>query len=386
MSATHARGCALLAAIAASACQARAPSTPAPPVVSQRGASCAGASLLPAPADLAATGPWSVGVRTVRVGELVVEVWYPAEPGSERGKERDRFDLRTAMPPQEASKIPDADNAWLPCACYREVPVDQRHGPYPVVVFFHGAASFRAQSAFLATHWASRGFVVIAPDLPGVGLAAMLGDRSEATPYDVPRRIVELALAAPPDRDPLAFIRPRLDRRLALVGHSLGTVFAGMVAERPELVARISMAGIANLDGGHASTLALAGEHDGIASADNVRAAFAGAASPARLVIVRGAGHLAFTDLCTIAADRGGALEVARTHGVAIPVMLASLASDGCRATDAPFAKTAPAIRAATTGVLEETLRCDPAATAGLAALASHDEVELVERLGAGPR
>ena len=30
-----------------------------------------------------------------------------------------------------------------------------------------------------------------------------------------------------------------------------------------------------------------------------------------RLVVVRGAGHLAFSDLCTLGADRGGALAIA---------------------------------------------------------------------------
>ena len=57
------------------------------------------------------------------------------------------------MPAAEAAKIPDADNAWLTCACGRDLPVDDAHGPYPVVLFLHGAASFRAQSASLVAHF-----------------------------------------------------------------------------------------------------------------------------------------------------------------------------------------------------------------------------------------
>ena len=66
--------------------------------------------------------------------------------------------------------------------------------------------------------------------------------------------------------------------------------------------------------------------------------------------------HLAFTDLCLLGADRGGSLAIARAHGVAVPEMIATLATDGCRPSDAPFAITAPTIRALTTAVLEETL------------------------------
>src|SRR4249919_3928716 len=71
---------------------------------------CDGASLLPVPSDPAARGPWAVGVRTVAVGDLRTEVWYPASPGSDAGKETARYDIRTALPPAEAAKIPDDEN------------------------------------------------------------------------------------------------------------------------------------------------------------------------------------------------------------------------------------------------------------------------------------
>ena len=363
------RGCALLALVA---CH-----SPPPPqlVAPAAGAACAGI-LLAAPADLAAPGPWPVGARTVDVDGVTVEVWYPARPGSERGVPLARYDLRTAMPPAEAAKIPDADNAWLPCACARDLPVDDAHGRYPVVVFFHGAASFRAQSAFLATHWASRGFVVIAPDLPGVGLAAVLGGGG-GMPLGVPAAMLDL-LARAPAPDPLAFVRARLGNRVAVVGHSLGTVLAGAILERPEIDVVIAMAGSTRDEPIAGSTLLLGGDHDRIAPTAGVRAAI-GDRPRTRLAILHGAGHLAFTDLCTLGADRGGSLAIARAHGVALPDILVELASDGCRPEDAPFAATAPPIRALTAGALEERLRCDPAATRALAALPRRYAIELVE-------
>ena len=344
------------------------------------GPACGSAKLLAAPADLAQRGPWPVGVRTISIDGLTVEVWYPARPGSERGAATARYDLRAQLPPTEAAKIPDADNAWLPCDCVRELPVDDAHGPYPAVVFLHGAASFRAQSAFLATHWASRGFVVLAPDLPGVGLGALLGAQ-QRLPLGAPLQVVQ-AVTSPADPDPLAFVRAHLSPHLALAGHSLGSMLASTIVDHPEVEVRIAMAGFMAPDG-TGSTLILGGDHDGIAPPGDVRGKLEGAPAPTRLMVVHGAGHLAFSDLCTLGADRGGALAIAKAHGVAIPDILTTLATDGCRPTDAPFATTAPVIRAITAGVLEDKLRCDPSAAHAITALPARYDVELVEQLGA---
>ena len=356
------------------------------PLAPALGAACEGARLLAVPLDRAARGPWAVGARTVRVDDLTAEVWYPARPGSDAGQPLVRYDLRTVMPAAEAAKIPDADNAWLTCACGRDLPVDDAHGPYPVVLFLHGAASFRAQSASLMAHWASRGFVVIAPDLPGAGLADVLGGGG-GSPLGAPGLIMDVIARArgPEEGDPLAFVRARMDAaRVGVAGHSLGSILGATITDHPEIGVRISMAGMAQPEAG-VSTLLLAGDHDQIASADAARAGIAEAPGPARLVVVRGAGHLAFSDLCTLGADRGGALAIAAAHGIVVPAMIATLAQDGCRPTDAPVASTAPAIRAATAGVLEERLRCDPGAATALTALPATFDVEVVERRGAVP-
>ncbi len=350
---------------------------PAPPPESV-GAACGTASMLATSPDLAARGPWPVGVRTVDADGLVLEVWYPARVGSAQGAPTVRYDLRAAMPPTEAAKIPDAANAWLACDCVRDLPIDDTHGPYPVVVFLHGAASFRAQSTFLTTHWASRGFIVVAPELPGVGLKAILGGEAQAMPFGAVTRVLDV-LASADAADPLAFARASLGPGRALAGHSLGSILSTTVVDRPEVEVRIAMAGFAQPDG-TASWLVLAGDHDGVAYSPDLATQFATRPARSRLGVVPGAGHLAFSDLCTVGADRGGAIAIARAYGVAIPSMLAQLATDGCRPTDAPFATTAPTIRAVTAGVLEETLRCDRRATQAIAALGG-SALTLVENL-----
>ncbi len=301
-------------------------------------------------------GPWPVGVKTIEYDGTTIEVWYPAKPGSETGHPHVRYDLREAMPPAEAAKIPDADNAWLDCACTRDLPVDDTRGRYPAIVFLHGAASFRAQSAFLATHWASRGFVVLAPEMPGIGLAAVMGGPQEF-PLMLPSKIVALIEHAPV-KDPLVFLRARLGDRLAIVGHSLGALLASSVPDQAAVAVRIALAGAAPTKGS-ADTLTMLGDHDHIAGGS--------AATPAgRVVVVHRAGHLAFTDLCGVGADRGGTVAIAKAHGVEVPELVVQLANDGCGSDDAPFATTAPIIRATTAAMLEQTLRCDRSAAAEL--------------------
>lgn len=327
---------------------------------------CDGASLLASPADLAAPGPWRVGVRTVVFDQANVEIWYPATPGPREPVAR--YDLRTFLP-DGAAKIPDDANPLLACACVRDVPLDTTHGPYPVIFFFHGAASFRAQSVFLTAHWASRGFIVIAPDLPGVGLREVLTNENTGYPATFPNRLLD-AVLAPPASDPFAFVRGHTSSRIGTVGHSLGSMLASTLDARPEVTARISLAGFLAFANKQGSVLGVMGATDGIAP-PNHAPALAEAHGRARAAIIPGAGHLAFTDLCTLGADRGGPLAIAKQYGIAVPDMIATLATDGCRPTDAPFARTAPAIRAITTGVLEETLRCDASKAAAIRALSS---------------
>ncbi len=85
--------------------------------------------------DTSLPGPWPVGARTVTIGGLTVEVWYPAELGSEAEQEKIRYDIRTGLPDAEQGKVPDADNPWQDCECWQDLPLDADHGPYPAVIF-----------------------------------------------------------------------------------------------------------------------------------------------------------------------------------------------------------------------------------------------------------
>src|ERR1700760_162623 len=54
---------------------------------------CPGSMMQPVPDDPSAWGPWEVGVQTVTIGRLTVELLYPAKMGSSTGKDPATYDL-----------------------------------------------------------------------------------------------------------------------------------------------------------------------------------------------------------------------------------------------------------------------------------------------------
>ncbi len=267
-------------------------------------AGCDGATLLSSPNDPAQPGPWPVGARTVTIGRLTVEVWYPAMPGSDAGQTPIRYDIRQALNPSQRALIPDADNPWQACDCFRDLPLDAGHGPYPVIVFVHGTAAFRHQSVSQARHWASRGFVVVAADHPGL----MLGDFLAMACPDDPSGAQDLsgdidamlaALATP--TGPLGFLAGKLDvTRVAVAGHSAGGSAAAGATGKPGVRVVAALAGGASAADGPAleRVLFMGGTNDNVVQFSRVTSAWTGSATPRHLVGIGGAGHLVFSDLC----------------------------------------------------------------------------------------
>jgi dienelactone hydrolase len=333
---------------------------------------CPPVEWLDVPADPAARGPWPVGARTLELAGTRVEVFYPAAPGSEAKRARKTYDLREHLPATEAAKVPDAANPPQPCDCFDALPLDEAHGPYPVVVFFHGVASFRTQSAAFNTHWASRGFVVIAPQLPQVGLKDILGERQPGDPVKVARGV----LAAVRDGDAaLAFLAGHVQKDgLAVAGHSLGSGMAMNVMDEPGVEAVLLLSpGQPRAPARPVSLLVMGGTSDGVvpwARQQKVHAAASGEGSRAvlaRLVGLDKAGHLAFSDICAVGRDQGGMLAVAVAHGVKMPGMLVGLGQDGCGQDAMPPETAHPIVNAHTTAVLEERLLCRPPVKPALA-------------------
>lgn len=363
----HALPAALLALAAAPGCSLIATAERYPPPPAE--ASCEGSTLLAVPEDPAARGPWAVGARTVTLSGLTTEIWYPAAAGSEQGKEQARYDLREHLRDSDQGKIPDEDNPWQACDCYRDLPLDEAHGPYPVVVFLHGTAGFRTQSLTQMTHWASRGFVVVAADHPKLELKYVLDLQLGADQEGDARTLLD-TLESPVGE--AAFLAGRVSpERRAVVGHSAGgAALAGLGLESGVRVLIPMAAGGVNPGPALRSALILGAMDDGVVDYAQQQDGYETSPSPKRLVGLADAGHLAFSDLCAIGEDQGGLLQVAIDHGIEVNPLIASLAQDGCEEGQLPHERGWAIINHATAAALEEHLACSAGAADALSTIA----------------
>ena len=338
------------------------------------------------PEDPAAPGPWAVSSRTVTIDGLTVEVWYPAAWGSERGQPLQVYDLREHLPDGGAG-IEESETFRQTCDCYRELPLDTMHGPYPVIVFLHGFSGFRGQSLELVTHWASRGFVVLAADHPslglrtfledgiggiafemlfGGGLMTMLGDCELADSGGQRAEAVSVLDALQEPAGELAFLRGRLDMtRVGAAGHSAGGAAIAALSDYPgvQVVAPMSFGGVC--DGRYVrSSLVMGGMEDGIVSYAIQQRGYRDSPTPKRLIGLTDAGHMAFTSFCPIGAEEGGILAAARNAGVEFdPIfygIIEPLSSDGCGEGSLAPELGWEVTSYATAAAFEEILLCRP--------------------------
>lgn len=325
---------------------------------------CEGATFLSVLDEPEARGPWAVGVRTVRVGRLDVEVWYPAAAGSEAGATRAVYDVRQWLPPSQQPVIPDADNPWQPCECARDLPIDDAHGPYPVIAFVHGTAAFRTQSLSMMTHWASRGFVVVAADHPGLflgdSLATLGGCPDEPTgARDLEGDVRAVLAAVSASSGDLAFLATRIDAtRVGLAGHSAGGVVASLT-DLPgvRVIASLASSGPAIASATLESSLFVAAASDRVVPYMSSLDAYAGSPSPRRFLGITNSGHLAPSDLCdlTNTADQN-LIAVANRYRICGAALGRALFDCRAEYIDHEVARTA--VDAITTAVFEEVLLC----------------------------
>ena len=339
------------AALVAAAC------VPAPP----EPATGTSANDAPRAAEAAYTvpGPYTVGVTTLDLADRKVEVWYPTDASSAVGRARDVYNFLDVLPagfrdlvlgidPTVGNKVnfPDPADPTVAAAvapAFRDVPAVA--GRFPLVLFSHGAASYRQQSSFLTTHLASWGFVVASPDYLERGLRGILGEPSPTPRPDtvVGGEAVDLvrARSAAAGNVLSGAVDPA---RFFAVGHSAGGFESQRLLERADVPAAVSLAaGISDLQllnmtapllPVDKSVAWIGGRNDGIAPIDTLRTGFTYTPGERRLVELGGAGHNnGFTDICTVGG--GGVAGLARAINLPVPEGLLTLGDDGC--TVGPF-------------------------------------------------
>jgi predicted dienelactone hydrolase len=247
-------------------------------------------------------GPYLAGVHTIEITDparartFSVDVWYPVDPAVADGSDN-TYSLLGGLISLGSPARRDATPAAGP--------------PRPLIVFSHGYGGIRFQSFFFTEHLASHGFVVIAPDHPGNTLLdfGQLGDDA-ATAQSATDRPLDVIVAAERAIAGTLDVAIAVDPdRIAVSGHSFGGWTALETARRdPRFGVVIPLA-----PGFRAGSTP-----DFVAELDRPIALFGGtvddtcpfesdqhvpydlAQPPKLLVGVVGAGHLDFSDLCSV--------------------------------------------------------------------------------------
>ncbi|MFN8037493.1 MAG: dienelactone hydrolase family protein [Acidimicrobiia bacterium] len=321
----------------------------------------------PTAAKYAKAGPYVPGVTTLDLGDRKVEVWYPADRGSQRGKRHDVYNLRDWLPAAIRDKVP-VETAPYETSSYRDVRAS-RKGPFPLVLFSHGYASFRDQSTFLTEHLASWGFVVAAPDHLERGLASVLGEvpANKKTDAEVLRATVDLLRAENARKGSRLHGEVRKGK-IAVTGHSAGGFASIAFGAQPDVVTYVALSAGAGSGSDTGQTVSglpkkpsmfVTGAADTIVPLTEVQPTFDAAPAPKRLVVLGNAGHLAMTDICLIGAGKGGVIAIADSLGIQIPASLRPLATDGCEAGRLPARSGFPVVDHYVTAQLRAAFHLD---------------------------
>ena len=256
-------------------------------------------AVLPSPLH---PGPYAVGVttrtferRSSTTGELQAldtVIWYPAAEGT-----------RLEGPDARLRATPGAPVA--------------AGGPFPVLVFSHGANSSPIQSTFLTAHLASHGFAVAAPPHPGSTIfdclgcgsaerqQAMIDDSAANRPDEMSFTLDMLAVMNADAASP--FYGAFDTWRAGALGHSWGGYAAAMAATRDERFrVSVAMAPVVNetllmaIRRLRAPTLVMGSRLDDItppAWHERLFAALPAGLPRVRLTFPLG-GHVAYSDVC----------------------------------------------------------------------------------------
>lgn len=325
-------------------------------------------------------GPFGVGETTLTLPTdgAPVEVWYPATQASIVGQAEATYDVAAWLPPALQKLIPAGFSVTYPSGGVRGAAIAP--GRYPLVLFSHGYAGFRDQSTFLTSFVASWGFVVAAPDHFSRDLTEVLGGPTGATAKttDVGDLEATVALMAHENAKAQSPFHGHIDTaHVGAVGHSDGGVAVeALAAADPRVATFIGLAGATvGLPGNpshgpdsivpHQPGVLMSGTADTVVPTSGMITAYDKMHAPKRLVLVKGAGHLVFADICEIGAGQGGLLAIASALKVPVPDSLKPLATDGCLSPDLPPPQGWPVVRQTTVAQLRHVFGFD-ASGAGL--------------------
>jgi dienelactone hydrolase len=301
-----------------------------------------------APATYGDAGPWAAGVTTLTLADRQVEVWYPANPGDTAGLEPYSYFIRDALSDTANAILPEDINPPFVSDAYRDLPASA-DGPFPLVLFAHGASSYRNQSAFLTAHLASWGFVVASVDYLERGIGTFLGEEPDPAMDEVELSRMVVTLMTSENESAGSLLEGAVSTdEIAITGHSAGGGTSIRFGAEPDVVTYIPLSAGVSREGTtelpDKPSLWLTGKTDGVVDPQRTSDAFEQASAPTRLVLLDEMGHLGPSDICTIGEGGGGVIAIALEAGLNVPEDLQRLGTDGC-AEDDVIEEGWPAIR-----------------------------------------
>lgn len=185
------------------------------PVMAQEGPERSG--LRPDAPEYGIRGPHWVGYRPIVIGEGTdqqrhADLWYPAL-NPEGAAEDIAYEFTFIIPELRGDAPPVVFGHAL-----RDAPIDGATGPYPLVVFSHGFSANPEWYSTLPEHYASHGFIVLAPEH-----ADPEWSESALASIDRPRDITQTLDFAEELTAPDGELAGLIDLdNVAVVGHSYG--------------------------------------------------------------------------------------------------------------------------------------------------------------------
>ena len=260
--------------------------------------------------DYGRRGPFAVGIMTLLLpGDRPVDVWYPAAPpASVAGDEA----LAGAFPNAAASG----------------------DGPFPIVLESHGFGSSRRDETFSHAHFASWGFVVVAPEHFERSREGLFAGRDfeELSNTEVLSHALDLTIAEA--NSPTSLLAGIVNSELvAVAGLSAGGGAALEFGSDPRVSAIIGRAPavfdvLETLP--KAPILIIASDRDILIPLASLELLYAQSAQPRRLAVLLNAGHNSFTDAC-VAIRAAGGLDTAQiSQATGLPEVLIEAGNNGC--------------------------------------------------------
>ncbi len=309
-----------------------------------------------APVNFSERGPYPVGRTILPLSDRQVYVFYPADPASVTTASKiDGYSSLIGFPEAVRGAIPPELVQQIPLDSYDQ-PAPSPKGPFPTIIYSHGAGDNAAFASQHYEHMASWGFVTAAPEHIERDLAAstlnqtrqgddvgvlrstlaLLGEQNASGPLAGAMNLEQLA-AEGLSAGGGAVLRFAQDPEVkTVIGRAPGSGVSIVVPEalQDDVEARRAFIDQAVTEA-YATTpppdkpsMIIAGEVDETIPLANIQRTFDWLAPPKRFAVIANGGHNAFTDLCAPIRAQGGLMQY--SGKLPAPDALLERAEDGC--------------------------------------------------------